>query len=880
MKKAISILLTVMLIFTAIPMGAFIVNADSTYYTEGYYTYQVENGKATIISVDYSAIKGDVVIPDTLGGYKVAAIDEGVFRWNGNITGITVPSSVETIGSEAFRGCSNLKNLSISSGVKSLGFSVASGCTNLTNITLPDTIAMIPVNAFYNCTSLTSIVIPDGVSVIGDYAFSCCESLTNITLPDSLMVIARQAFYCCKKLSDIVIPNSVTKIGYYAFVDCNSLTTVTIPDGVTSIDTSFIANDKLSEINVSNDNSAYCSIDGVLFNKDVTELVMYPMAKSETTYTIPESVKVIDERAFYGATKLVNITIPNGVTSIGDWAFYYCTGISSFSLPESISNIGEYAFRYCTAITDFALPNNVTSVRYGTFYDCTALAKVNMSENIVEIYDEVFYNTSLYNDSSNWQDGVLYIDNYLIKANDTVSGQYVVNEQTKAIAYEAFYDNNAITSIVLPDSIVSIGDAAFGGCSSLESINIPKGVESIGDAAFGGCSSLESINIPDGIERVGENVFYECNSLTSINIPNGVTSIGGWAFYGCDNLTEIILPDSITSIGENAFSYTAYYNNKNNWNNNALYINNHLIKIDENNVVGEYVVEDGTKTIAGGAIPYSEQLTDILVPDSVINMNFHYNYSIYPNINVSKDNPNYCSIDGVLFNKDATTLIKYPDIRDVEKYIVPESVVKIGEGAFFCSSVKNIILNEGVEIIEDYSFEGCGIKSIRLPKSVKYIGEYSFIGFLESLELEDIWYSGSVEDMASIDVNTDTNLGLLEAVWHYNSCINSEEHEYDNACDAICNTCKCTRDVSPHVYDDATDDECNICGAKKGGESGDINGDANINNKDLGLLMQYLNGWNVEISVDAADVNRDGSVNNKDYGLLMQYLNGWDVQLK
>lgn len=177
-------------------------------------------------------------------------------------------------------------------------------------ITMPSKIDGMPVTsigdwAFRDCTGLTSIMIPNSVTSIGNGTFNGCSSLTSITIPDSVTSIGYYAFWDCSGLTSITIPNSVTSIGYVAFSGCTGLTS----------------------INVASGNNYYSGNNGVLFNKKKTELIRYPEGKSQTSYTIPDSVTSIRGNAFAGCTGLTSIAIPNSVTSIGDWAFDGCTGL-------------------------------------------------------------------------------------------------------------------------------------------------------------------------------------------------------------------------------------------------------------------------------------------------------------------------------------------------------------------------------------------------------------------------------------------------------------------------------------------------------------------------------------------------------------------------
>ena len=179
-------------------------------------------------------------------------------------------------------------------------------------------------------TEVTSVNIPNGVTSIGDYAFDDCVNLASITIPNSVTSIGKSAFDGCTDLASITIPNSVTSIGDYAFNWCKSLTSITIPDSVTSIGLDvFSACTNLASINVSEKNENYSSIDGIFFNKNITELIKYPAAKTISEYSVPNSVTSIGNSAFASCENLASITIPNSVTSIGLDAFMQCKNLAN-----------------------------------------------------------------------------------------------------------------------------------------------------------------------------------------------------------------------------------------------------------------------------------------------------------------------------------------------------------------------------------------------------------------------------------------------------------------------------------------------------------------------------------------------------------------------
>ena len=317
----------------------------------------------SVTSIGESAFSGSgltsIVIPDS-----VTSIGEGAFYGCDKLQSVTLGNGVTRINSCVFEGCSSLKSIVIPDGVTSIGDGAFSG-SGLTSIVIPDSVTNIGIGAFKGCGSLTSITLPfvgnvlngasnthfgyifgassryekhvpaslktvviTGGSNIDDYAFYCCRSLTSIVLPDSVTSIGEHAFMWCSSLTNVTIPDSVTSIGYSAFYDCSSLTSVTIPDSVTSMDHVFYVCSSLMNITVSSNNQNYASIDGVLFNKAITDLFSYPCGKTGA-YTIPNSVTNIDDHAFYDCSSLTSIVIPDSVTSIGRFSFSFCSNLTS-----------------------------------------------------------------------------------------------------------------------------------------------------------------------------------------------------------------------------------------------------------------------------------------------------------------------------------------------------------------------------------------------------------------------------------------------------------------------------------------------------------------------------------------------------------------------
>ena len=498
-----------------------------------------------------------VTIPNS-----VTNIGDRAFAYCTGLTSVTIPNSVTSMGSSTFYSCSSLTSVTISESVTSIGSSTFYGCSSLTSVTIPESVTSIGTSVFNGC-GLTSVTIPESVTSISDYAFYGCSSLTSVTIPNSITNIGELSFYNCSNLTSVTIPNSVTSIGLSAFGN-SGLTSVTIPESVTSIDDYAFSNCyNLTDINVERTNTAYTSENGVLFNKDKTNLVCYPNGKTETTYIILGSVTTISNGAFVDCSNLTSVTISNSVTSIGIIAFYGCISLTAVTIPESVTSIGDYAFEQCSRLTTVSIPNSVTNIGHSAFNNCKSLN--------YNIYDNAKY---LGNDENPYV--------VLIIPTTEVITSCIINENCKVIGDYAFSYCSHLTSFTIPESVTSIGNYAFEYCSGLTTITIPESITNIGNCAFSNCRNLTSVTIPNSITSIGGNVFYGCNSLnyniydnikylgnsknpyvvlinpttseiTSCNINENCKIIGSSAFYGYDGLTSVSIPKSVTSIGNHAF---------------------------------------------------------------------------------------------------------------------------------------------------------------------------------------------------------------------------------------------------------------------------------------------------------------------------------------
>ncbi len=263
----------------------------------------------------------------------------------------------------------DIKEIIIESGITAIeGSWFFSGCKNLKKVTIPGTIKEIPLLTFSQCFSLETAIISDGVEVIGEGAFSGCGNLKNVTIPESCTKIEDRAFSGCANLKKISIPAKLTSIGDSAFGFCSSL----------------------EEIKVSANNPSFVLKDGVLFNKKMTQLILYPAQKKEKTYSVPKGVTELGTAAFSYGIYLTDITLPTGLNTIGGFSFYCCEKLKSMVIPNTVKAVGEQTFAGCVKLEEASIPNSITKLEFALFGDCRRLTSITIPESITEVSQFVF----------------------------------------------------------------------------------------------------------------------------------------------------------------------------------------------------------------------------------------------------------------------------------------------------------------------------------------------------------------------------------------------------------------------------------------------------------------------------------------------------------
>lgn len=238
-----------------------------------------------------------------------------------------------------------------------------------------------------------------------------------------------------------------------------------------------------------------------------------------TSVVIPNSVTTIGEYAFSGSTDMTKVVIPDSVTKMESGAFWFC-GLTEVTISKNLTELESAVFGMCRNLEKIVVPDNITSLNGGVFFYCTALTDITLPDTLTNIggfFGPDFGETAYYKNPENWEDGVLYVGNYLIEAKpEVLSGTYTVKAGTKAIAQNAFDGCVNLTRIELPDGLNAIGNKAFLGCTGLTQMTIPESVTRIESHLFGDCTNLTGVTLHDGITSIGASVFSECSSLTSI----------------------------------------------------------------------------------------------------------------------------------------------------------------------------------------------------------------------------------------------------------------------------------------------------------------------------------------------------------------------------
>ena len=631
------------------------------------------------------------------------------------------------------------------------GFSKTGEVDKTGELVIPDTIREMTVtginkNAFANCKELTSITIPDTVTTIEQSAFESCTGLEEIILPDSVTSIGGSAFKNCTNLKKVVMSDNVTSIGGSAFYGCTNLTDITISKNLTSIGSGIFTNTPYYKDEANWEN-------GLLYWD--TYLVA-TMKSVSGEVVIKDGTTLMIGSAFSGNKNITKVTIPGSLTVVSGSAFYNCSALAEVVLSEGVKELGKNSFWNCPKLVKLTVPGSMEKFTSGAFGN-TRVKELNYT-GTVDQWVSIKFDSPTDNPLASAH--TLYINGEALT--EAVISVPVVN------AY-AFYDCDSLEKVTFTDSVVEIQKQAFEYCSYLTEINFGKNIKKIDYHAFGNCSRIEKVNTTATVDEWAQIDFYDWRSnpitysgslymngeLLEEAVFSNVSIIMPYTFNYCSSIKSISIPNTVIGVANDAFSYCT-----------------------------------GLTSVEISASP-AVFLVDAFTGSTNINyVNFNGTLEQWMNIDFEDagSNPVYYSkclyINGELLEEvdltGATTVKQYTFVNcaSIKRVYIPGTVETIHAGAFYGTSIEELVIHEGTKAIGGLAFSECqSLKTVYIADGVETIGASAFANCsnLESVDLPNsittysneefslctnlkkVNYRGTIDEWASITFWSDTS---------------------------------------------------------------------------------------------------------------------------
>lgn len=667
-------------------------------YAYSIYGLQVDNKTTPNLVVKFN--------PDSTVSFMGHAL-----RNNNAIVELHLPK-LEVVGTYAFYSNGKVHTMTIAPGstVKELGAYAFASMGGLTSVEIPASVTTLANRCFYQCTGLGTFTQEAGGNLqsIGDEAFSYCYGFTTFKIPDSVTIVGNKAFRYCQNLVTLELSANMetAATGNSSLVeDCAALQAVLVPE----------------------DHAYLTSVDGVLYDKQLTILYIYPQGKSAMTTPIPDTVHTIEGGAFY-RYQGTSIQLPANLRYIRSFAFAY-SNLESVLLPANVQEINESAFQNCTKMTQltFAEGCKLERIDKKAFMSCNALLVLHLPDSITTIGEQAFASniklTELVLPAA-----LRTLGNFAFNAGRGLTS-VTMQEGLEEIGNNAFENCVLLTTLTIPDSVKKLGNYVFQNCHALEEFYMSENsqmkqigngvlqycyglkkailgpqIEKFGLVVFGSSSMLEEVRLPDALTAVPDKLFQDCIYLTTVNIPAEATSIGSNAFAGCTSLQEITFGAKLKNIGTNAF---------------ANCTNLTTVNIDGGcalEIIGSSAFEN---TTALGGIALPSTVTEI--GSAAFRNSGIANATIPANLTKIGDYAFY-------------------GCANLTSIGIPSTVSAVGAYAFAgCTNVESLALSVGLKNIGDFAFADCGkIKEVLIPESVIFMGANPFANCtgMESITLD------------------------------------------------------------------------------------------------------------------------------------------------